>query len=88
MATKTKNTAEMAEEKILEKAEIQTRDLIDKIACAKVEFEMFKATIKNRREDEIIKSADILKKVNEVFKAVDDITIRVQRIESRTGLNQ
>jgi hypothetical protein len=49
---------------------------------------MFKATIKNRREDEIIKSADILKKVNEVFKAVDDITIRVQRIESRTGLNQ
>jgi hypothetical protein len=88
MATKTKNTAEMAEEKILEKAEIQTRDLIDKIACAKVEFELFKATIKNRREDEIIKSADILKKQNEVYKAVEDINFRLQKIEARIGLNQ
>ena len=83
----TKKVDNEAKSGILKESEEISRKLIDKIACSKVEFELLKATIKNRREDELIKSGDILQKMNELFLCIEDLTNKVNKIEIRLGLN-
>ena len=77
----TKKVDNEAKSGILKESEEISRKLIDKIACSKVEFELLKATIKNRREDELIKSGDILQKMNELFLCIEDLTNKVNKIE-------
>ena len=84
MAAKSKEVHSMEEFK--EDIMNEVRTLINATTAAKVDFEILKAEIKNKKEDKIIESGDILRRLNELNLCIEDLTNRFKPIEARFGL--